>query len=319
MKRTIKPKELFLERIGKILGKDYQKYLNSLQKEPFKSIRVNKLKISPEDLKNRLEKRGWKLKQPFDDYPEIMIVESRLEPGELGRTLEHLLGYYYVQEISSTLPIIALNPKPNELVLDLAAAPGSKTTQIAAEMKNTGTLVANDLSLGRIKILSANLERCGVMNTIITRKDGLLLCKEFEKEKTKFDKILVDAPCSGEGTIRTAPKTAKMWNIRTVKTLSKIQKGLLSSAIKILKVGGEIVYSTCTHSPEEDEEVLDYILKKFPNIELETLKLPIKCRVGLKKWEGKEYNSGVEKTCRIYPQDNNTEGFFVSKLRKVKE
>lgn len=319
----IKPKELFIERMKQILGKDYQNYFNSLSKEPLKSIRVNKLKISSKELKKRLEEKGWKLNQPFKKHPEIITVESRLNPGELGRTLEHLLGYYYVQEISSMLPIITLNPNSNsnELILDLAAAPGSKTTQIAAEMKNEGTLIANDLSVGRIKILSANVERCGVTNTIITRKDGFLLCKKFEEEGIKFDKILLDAPCSGEGTIRTSPKTAKMWSLNTVKTLSGVQKNLLKSSIKILKTGGEIVYSTCTHSPEENEEVIDFVLKEFPNIKVEKISLPseLKTREGVLEWNGKKYEKEVKSAIRIYPQDNNTEGFFITKLKKFKD
>ena len=319
--KSMKLKEPFVERMKELFGEDFDNYIESLEKESFKSIRANELKISPEDLKSKLEKKGWKLRQPFENYPGIIIVESRLEPGELGRTLEHLLGYYYVQEISSMLPVIVLKPKPNEFILDLAAAPGSKTTQIAAEMKNTGTLIANDLSLGRIKILSANCERCGVTNSVITRKDGVFLCRKFEEEGMKFDRILVDAPCSGEGTIRTSPKTSKMWNLRTVKALSNVQKRLLSSAIKILKVGGEIVYSTCTHSAEENEAVLDYVLKKFPNVKINKISLPkeLKKRQGIMSWKDEDYLDDVKFACRIYPQDNNTEGFFISKLRKVKE
>ena len=188
-----------------------------------------------------------------------MIIESELEPGELGRALEHILGYYYVQELASMLPVLVLKPKPNEKILDLASAPGSKTTQMASKMENAGLIIANEISLGRIKILASNTERCGVMNTIITKKEGSAICKRFEKQNFLFDKILVDAPCSGEGTLRSSYKTYKMWNPNTIKKLSRIQKHLLESAIEILKPGGEIVYSTCTHAPEENEEVVDDI------------------------------------------------------------
>jgi 16S rRNA C967 or C1407 C5-methylase (RsmB/RsmF family) len=119
------------------------------------------------------------------------------------------------------LPVLVLKPEPEELVLDLCSAPGSKTTQIVAEMKNTGTIIANEISLRRIKILASNLERCGVTNTIITKKEGLALCKKLKKEGFEFDKILVDAPCSGEGTLRSSPKTYKMWNIKAVKKNSR--------------------------------------------------------------------------------------------------
>jgi len=205
-----------------------------------------------------------------------------------------------------------------EIVLDLAAAPGSKTTQIAAEMKNTGTLIANDVSIGRISILATNLERCGVSNVIVTRKQGFDLCKKLKQQGFLFDKILLDAPCSGEGTLRSSRGTYEMWNIQSVKNLSNIQKSLLASCIELLKPEGEIVYSTCTHSPEENEEVLDFILNKFPEMKIETIKLPVKCRFGVIRWDNKQYNKEVEKSCRIYPQDNDTEGFFVAKLKRMK-
>ncbi len=318
-------KPLFLERMNELFGNenDLKEYLDILKKIPVKSIRCNKIKISPFELKKKLESKGWKINQLFSEYPEIMIVENELQPGELGRALEHLLGYYYIQELASMLSVIALNPKPNELILDLCSAPGSKTTQIASEMNNTGTIIANELSLGRIKILASNLERCGVSNTIITKKDGVALCKRIKKynPELKFDKILVDAPCSGEGTLRSSPKTYLMWNINTVKQLSGIQKRLVEAALEILKPGGELIYSTCTHAPEEDEGVLNYILEKYKDeIKIQTINLPkeLNPRQGIKKWQDKEYFEDVKYSCRIYPQDSNTEGFFIAKLKKLK-
>ncbi|MFA4953295.1 MAG: RsmB/NOP family class I SAM-dependent RNA methyltransferase [Candidatus Pacearchaeota archaeon] len=318
-----------------------------------------------------------------------------LEPGELGRSLEHLIGYYYIQELASMLPTIALDVKEGELVLDLAASPGSKTTQMSASMNNTGTIIANEVSLGRIKILASNLERCGVTNCIITRKDGVAFCErikkymrlpseaskevavqELEESRRKptgclqFDKILVDAPCSGEGTLRSTPKTYQMWNPKTIFNLSRLQKSLVASAIEILKPNGVLVYSTCTHAPEENEEVVDFILEKFPEIKIEKIELPINCRKGITEWntstkkyddtskdniinnnfnlklkdishinnslsggrggdgDGKEnlernkqikrFSPEVNKSCRIYPHDANTEGFFIAKFKKIK-
>ncbi len=359
------PKPLFIERMKELLSdeKDFQSYIDILKHEPVRSIRCNTLKISPEVLKKKLEKKAWKIKQPWKEYPEVMIIEGKmahshsqinkknnkqlnttqqqtenislitsknsneqsepilinLEPGELGRALEHLLGYYYIQELSSMLPVIALQPRADENILDLCSSPGSKTTQIASRMKNTGTIIANEVSLGRIKILASNLERCGVANTIITKKEGIALCRRLKKEEFQFDKILVDAPCSGEGTLRGSPKTYLMWNIKTVKNLSKLQKNLVASALEILKPNGKLVYSTCTHAPEENEEVIDFILNEFKDkVKIEKILIPIKTRKGIKIWKDKEYLEDVKFSCRIYPQDNDTEGFFIAKFRKIK-
>lgn len=353
MKNRPELKELYVERISKLLDnkEDLKKYLEIIKTEPVRSIRCNKIKISPEKLKAKLiEKYNWKISQPWKDFPEVMIIEGKnadeklenkipkgwggqgrlggalpeglieLEPGELGRATEHLLGYYYIQELASMLPIIALKPKPHDNVLDLCASPGSKTTQIASEINNTGLIIANEKSLGRIKILSSNLERCGVTNTIITRADGIKLCEKLKQQKMFFDKILVDAPCSGEGTLRSTRATYSMWNINTVKQLSGIQKKLFTSAFEILAEGGQIVYSTCTHAPEEDEEIVDYVLKEFAGkIKIEQIKLPVKPRKGITKWQDKDYVDEVKYSCRIYPQDNNTEGFFLTKFTKLKD
>ncbi|MBT4376608.1 NOL1/NOP2/sun family putative RNA methylase [archaeon] len=333
------PKPLFVERIEKLLPdkKDREEYWKITKTPSLTSIRCNTLKISPEKLIERLKKYNWKINQPWKDYPEVIVVKgkkptghekeilikkdlAKLSPGELGRTLEHLLGYYYVQELASMLPIIALHPKEDELVLDLCAAPGSKTTQSSAMMSNTGTIIANEVSMGRMRILASNLERCGATNTIITRKEGRALSRGFEKYNIKFDKILVDAPCSGEGTLRSSIQTYIMWNPKSIKSLSHLQKQLFYRAFEQLKVKGELVYSTCTHAPEENEEVINSMLHELKDkIEIIPIKLPIKTRPGITKWDGKTYNEKVKLGQRVYPQDNNTEGFFVSKFRKVKE
>ena len=353
-KYSMKP--VFEERMRKLLPNvaDFQEFEKIIHKRPRRFIRCNTLKINPAELVKRLSKK-WKVEQPFakQDYPEIIVVEGKLsnnsyslddsrvdskirqmhdnksvksdsydnirelEPGELGNSIEHLLGYYYVQEISSMLPIIALDVKPGEFILDLCSSPGSKTTQMASLMKNKGTIIANDIKIDRIKILNSNLERCGVSNVIVTRNDGVGLCQRLADKEFKFDKILLDAPCSGEGTLRSSPKTFTMWNLKVVKKLSREQKKLFANAVKCLKVGGEIVYSTCTHAPEENEAVVNFALKNFP-LEIEQIKLPLQCREGVKEWEGEKFDARVKKVCRIYPQDNDSEGFFVSKF-KLKE
>jgi len=320
MKTKIQPKPEFMQKMKKLLDQaDFEKYEKIIQEPLLNSIRCNTLKISPEELKIKLEKKSWKISQLWKDYPEVIIVENELQPGELGRSMEHLLGYYYIQELASMLPAIALAPKPNELILDLCASPGSKTSQIASQINNTGTIIANDVKIERIKILASNLERCGVADEIITREDGVALCEKLKEQGLKFDKILLDAPCSGEGTMRSSPKTCLMWNLNTIKSLSKLQKKLFQKAFEILKEGGEMVYSTCTHAPEENEEVVDFALKEFKDkIKIEEIKLPVKCREGVVEWENKKYDERVKFCARIYPQDNNTEGFFVAKFKKLK-
>jgi NOL1/NOP2/sun family putative RNA methylase len=313
-------KPLFIERMKKLLSKeDWEKYLEILKEKPVNSIRCNTLKISPEKLKKKLEEKNWKINQPWKTNPEVMIIENNLMPGEIGRAIEHLLGYYYVQELASMLPIITLKPKQNEKFLDLCASPGSKTTQSIAEMKNTGLVLANEPASSRVNVLKSNIERCGGTNVIITKNDGILLCKSLLENNFEFDKILVDAPCSGEGTLRSTHETYLMWNIKTVENLSKLQRQLAENAFELLKIDGEMIYSTCTHAPEENEEIVDYLLTKFKDrIEIIKPNLPIKSREGITTWENKKYSPKVKLCARVYPQDNNTEGFFVSQFRKLK-
>ena len=312
-------KPLFRERLEKLMPdkEDFDRFEKIVHTGPRSFIRCNSLKISPENLLIRLKKK-WQVIQPYSAYPEIMLIESDLGPGELGNSIEHLLGYYYVQEVCSMMSVIALDPKPGEIILDLCASPGSKTTQIAAKMENCGTLIANDLKMDRIMILSANLERCGVTNNIVTRGDAIAICSKMQRLGMKFDRILLDAPCSGEGTLRSSPKTFLMWNEKVVEKFSRQQKKLLAFALKCLKVGGTLVYSTCTHAPEEDESVLDFAVKNF-NVKIEQINLPIKCRPGVTEWYNEKYSPEVTKGCRIYPQDNDSEGFFVSKMTLLEE
>ena len=320
MKHYYEPKPALVERM-KILLKDVDdvnRFFEVAKTQPKRSIRVNTLKISPEDLIKRLKEKSWEVSQPIKNHPEIIIIDGILEPGELGKTKEHLLGYYYVQEITSMMPILALEPKPDDIMLDLCAAPGSKTSQAAAVMENIGTIIANDLNIGRISILSTNLERLGVTNTIITRHDGLELCSRLTKLKMKFDKILVDAPCSGEGNIRCSPSTYLEWSEGLLNRLSNKQKKLASEAFKLLKVGGVMVYSTCTHSPEENEIIINHLLETFKEgVKVEEIKLPLITRPGITEWKSQKLNKEIKKAARIYHHDNDMEGFFLCKLKKL--
>jgi len=318
MKRNYEPKEKFVERIKLLLDdeKDVEKFFKMAKSEPRKSLRVNTLKISAEELVKRLKKKGWDVEQPFDGHPEIVIVKSELKPGEIGKTKEHLLGYYYVQEITSMMPIIALDVKSGDILLDLCAAPGSKTTQSAAMMKNQGSIIANDVSVGRISILSANLERCGVTNTVIIRHNGVEICAKLRKMRWQVDKILVDAPCSGEGNIRSSPRTLLEWSEGLLKSLSGKQKRLAESVIDVLKPGGEMIYSTCTYAPEENELVVQHLLDNY-DVKILEVKLPLKTRPGLLEWKGQKFDKDMKKAVRIYHHDNDMEGFFLCKLKKL--
>jgi len=316
----ITEKPLFIERLRKLMpdALDFQAFSKIIHEKPVNAIRCNTIKMEPSELKKKLEEKGWVIRQPFSGFPEVMIVESELEPGALGSSREHVLGYYYVQEVSSMLPVLALLPKPGELVLDLCASPGSKTTQMSARMENKGTIIANDKELGRITILATNLERCGCTNIVVTRHDGVILCEKLKKLGYKFDKILLDVPCSGEGTTRSSPKTFIIWNPKMIEKMSRLQRKLASSALPLLKEGGEVIYSTCTYAPEENERNVSFLVDNF-NLEVQEITLPLKTRPGITEWHGEKFNPEVRKACRIYPQDNNTEGFFVAKLKKPLE
>ncbi|MBS3075575.1 RsmB/NOP family class I SAM-dependent RNA methyltransferase [Candidatus Pacearchaeota archaeon] len=313
------PKPLFVERMHLLLKdeEDLKKFFEFAKTKTKKSFRVNTLRISPDKLIGRLKKYNWRLKQ-IEGYPEIIQVQNELEPGEIGKTQEHLLGYYYIQEITSMMPIIVLQPDAGDTFLDLCASPGSKTTQAAAKMNNQGTIIANDVSIGRITILSSNLEKCGITNTITTLHDGLELCNRLKRLDYNFSKILVDAPCSGEGNIRLSPRTYLEWSEGMLERFGKKQKKLASSALELLKVGGEMIYSTCTHAPEENEEVIQHLIDNY-DIEIQGVKLPIKTREGILEWRGKKFDKNMINCKRIYHHDNNMEGFFLCKIKKLSD
>lgn len=293
---------------------NFDKFLECIIRPLPYSIRVNTLKIAPEMLIKRLENRGFRL-EPVKWHPWFYVIRDLGPLGQPGKTLEHTLGYYYVQELVSAIPPLVLEPEPGELVLDLAAAPGSKTTQMAQMMLNRGTIIANDVDIERIKALKSNIDRLGITNVIITRVDGRKLIA-----KRHFDKILLDAPCSSEGIVRKDPTAPTKISLNEIKHLSRLQKGLIKNAYTLLKKGGILVYSVCTFSPEECEEVVDFAIKI--GFEPKSFSIPLKTVKGLRKWideKGREheYDPGVTKSVRIYPHMNDTGGMFIAKLRKI--
>jgi len=232
-----------------------------------------------------------------------------------GKTLEFILGEYYIQSLSSMIPALVLNPNENDTVLDMCAAPGSKTTQLAEIMNNKGTLIANEVSLERMKSLVFNIDKMNFVNIGVMKNKGELLGKIFD---SRFDKILIDAPCSALGITQKKGEVSNWWNEKKVQGIAETQYKLLVSAIKMCKVGGEMVYSTCTLTMEENELVLDKILKKYP-VELIDIELPVKSHPAFTKYLGEELNPQISKARRIVPWEIGSEGFFVSKFRKVDE
>jgi len=269
------------------------------------SIRVNTLKTNVKDVIERLKEKFELQVIPWCD--EGFFIDA----NNLGNTMEHQLGLIFVQEASSMIPAVVMDVKTNTIVLDMAASPGAKTTQIAQYMENEGCIIANDVKIDRINILISNLQRCGVLIAKVTMKDG----RFFKKYPNTFDAVLLDAPCSNVGMVRKNFKYLKIWKYRNVLAHSKLQKNLILATYTALKPEGILVYSTCTLDPLENEEVIDYLLSNT-DAKVEKIKLDVKSHKPILEFDGKEYNKDVKKCLRIHPQDNDTEGFFVAKIVK---
>jgi len=310
--QDIEFKEKFIERYSNLTDfKEFQKYsLKFLRR----SIRVNTLKISIEEIKKRLSKE-WELEQiPW--CREGFWIEHKgigeKKRRDIGNLREHVLGYIYIQEAASMIPPLVLDPKPGETNLDLCASPGSKSSQIAQYMENKGILICNDYKGMRMAPLGINLQKIGSTITISTLMQG----QQFSRSGMEFDRILVDAPCSGTGTVRKSLKTLRIWNPNMVKRLANTQKQLIETAFKILKRGGTMVYSTCSCEPEENEGVITSLLENNKDAEICDIKLDLVRSEPIKEFEGIEFHKDTRKCLRIWPQDNDTEGFFVTKIMK---
>lgn len=278
------------------------------------TFRVNTLKAAADEVAQQLRTDGFELESvPW--LPEAFILRSRT----LGELTEHPLytsGQIYVQGLSSMVPALVLDPQPEEQVLDVAAAPGSKTTQMAAQMRNQGTIIANDTSRVRLYKLAANLKMQGVEIVTTMHSPGELL---WQKLVPVFDKALVDVPCSMEGRIRLDRfKTYQNWSLKKIKELAHRQRALLHSAISLTKPGGVVVYSTCTLAPEENEGVIDWAVTKLAGqVALEPIVIPdVTLQPAVTEWEGRTYRPEVNLCGRVRPTET-MEGFFVAKLRKL--
>jgi len=307
--------EKFLERLKRLFEpKTLEDVLKAMQTKPLPSFRTNTLKITTDVLEEALKRQNFDIEQ-VSWYKDAFILKNK-SVRELTETEAYKQGQIYIQNLSSMIPSLVLDPKPDEQILDLCAAPGSKTTQIAALMQNQGEIIANDLSRQRLYKLTANLTMYGVTNTTTLNLPGQTLWKKYPEY---FDKTLVDVPCTMEGRIRfDDPDTYKDWKLGKIKELAPKQQYLLRSAISATKPGGLIVYSTCTLAPEENEGVIDWILKKEGDaIQVEKIQIKnLDLKEGLTKWN-KTFHPQTSLTSRIFPSQQ-MEGFFIAKIRKIK-
>ncbi|KDQ60725.1 hypothetical protein JAAARDRAFT_124502 [Jaapia argillacea MUCL 33604] len=279
------------------------------------TIRTNTLRTRRRDLAQALVNRGVNL-EPIGKWTNVglQVFESSVP---IGATPEYLAGHYMLQAASSFLPVIALAPQRNERVLDMASAPGGKTTHIAALMQNTGVVFANDSNKARTKSLTANVHRLGCKNVVVCSHDG----REFPKVMGGFDRVLLDAPCSGTGVISKDASVKVNKSDRDFMLLSHLQKQLILCAIDSInpasKTGGYFVYSTCSVTVDENEAVVDYALRKRPNVKLVDTGLEFG-REGFTSYRGKTFHSSVNLTRRFYPHVHNMDGFFVAKFKVEK-
>ncbi|PSQ01211.1 SAM-dependent methyltransferase [Halobacteriales archaeon QS_5_70_17] len=285
-------------------------------------VRVNTIKATVERVRRALAAADTDA-EAVDWNPRLF----RLSTDRPGNTWPYYHGWIYGQEEVSALPALVLDPQPGERVFDPCAAPGSKTTQLAALMDDRGTLVANDNNLGRLSALRSNAERCGVTNLAVTNTDARTFSlKPFGAPKDPpgadgtgspagepFDRALVDVPCSCEGTVRKNPDALEEWSLDHVRGIAGLQRGILERAIQVTREGGTVVYSTCTFAPEENEAVLDAALGAT-DCRVVPFETPLETRPGVTEWNGETYDEAVRHARRVYPHLNDTGGFFCAKL-----
>lgn len=309
----IKLSENIASYISSAFGEEFlQKYREFIESDYITYVRIS----GSDDEQNRIVEKLKRYEielEKVNGVPNAYKVLS--DTLNLGKTLEFALGKYYIQSLSSMIPPLILNPTSADVTLDMCAAPGSKATELAQMMNNKGTLYVNESNVGRTRSLAHNIDKLNIINSGMIVSKGELLSKHFD---SFFDKILVDAPCTGLGIVQKKQEVSNWWSTKHASILSETQMKLLVSAIKSLKVGGEIVYSTCTMTLEENEFLINRILKKHP-VELVNIELPVKSHPGFTKYGDEELSPELAKTKRIIPWEINSEGFFIAKLRKIGE
>lgn len=302
---------IFLERLEKIIPSPLlEGVIKTFSDSKGTSVRVNSIRSSVDEVVAEFDRLGLvHSKLPWSNealhLKNTLTQEIRDEPYVSE-------GKIYLQDLSSMLPSIALNPKSGEKVLDMCAAPGSKTTHMASMMQNEGGIIALDVVRSRVYKLKSNCERMGVQNTQIKCLDSR---RYFPKDEV-FDKILLDAPCSSEGRFKeTQPKTLRFWSLRKIKEMVHKQKGLLGNAVRLLRPGGVLVYSTCTFAPEENEANVDWILKKMKGkLSLEKISLKgVPTYPSVSEWNNRVFENDMSQTVRVLP-DGTYSAFFMAKF-----
>lgn len=302
----------FLERMQKLLGSEYQEFLAGYEQESRHSLRINPLKyISDTGTGQTAE-----LLLPFPLSPVLWEENGYYygEEAQPGKHPYHEAGLYYIQEASAMAPVHYLEPRPEERILDLCAAPGGKSTQIAAAMQGKGLLVCNEIHPARARILSENVERMGIRNALVLNETPQKLADRFE---AYFDRILVDAPCSGEGMFRKNEEACQEWSMENVTLCAKRQGEILDAAAGMLKPGGRLVYSTCTFAPEENEGSIARFLKRHPEFSILPVVKTEGMACGRMDWLAEEEAvEGLEHTIRLWPHRLSGEGHYLAVLTK---
>ena len=310
--------EQFRNRMKQMLKEEYPAFENSYAKPSCQSLRIN-------ELKGDVNKVCGKTDFLEDRVPWAEDGYYYKEEGRPGKHPFHEAGVYYIQEASAMAPVMALQPKAGEKILDLCAAPGGKSTQIAAAMKGQGLLVCNEIHSQRAKILSENIERMGVVNALVTNHEPAVLETHFQEY---FDRILVDAPCSGEGMFRKNEEAVKEWSPENVSMCAGRQLDILESAAGMLRPGGTMVYSTCTFAPSEDEGTINSFLAEHPEFSLVEIPqfagmepgnpayLKNSCDRDTITEESRKIRNELTKTVRLWPHKLKGEGHFMACLRK---
>lgn len=296
-----------LERYSSVVP-DWPAFLEAASRPEPTVFRVRTGRITPQEVRARLEGQGYRVR-PLAGMPAFFQVEDG--PRPVSFTLEHWAGLLYVQQASTGVAAPALAPQPGERMLDLCSAPGGKTTHAADLMHDRGTLVAADVSEGRIRGLLGNVYRLGHPNVMVVAADG----RDFPEDAC-FDRVLVDAPCSGEGTLRRRGGQPPDQSRRFLDYVTRVQEVLLRKAIRITRPGGTILYVTCTFAPEENEAVVSRVLQDAP-VELEPLALPVAHAPGLTAFGDLRFDPRLEGAARIYPHHLDSGGLFLARLRKL--